>query len=61
MLYAFGSLYCSVNGGPGSGSIGCAIPTNDDQYDEVTKLKTVCRRRRARPHSLRLSPDGKSI
>jgi len=61
MLYAFGSLYCSVNGGPGSGLYRLRDTNNDDQYDEVTKLKTFAGGGEHGPHSLRLSPDGKSI
>ena len=61
MLHAFGALYCSVNGGPGSGLYRLRDTNNDDQYDEVTKLKTFAGGGEHGPHALRLSPDGKSI
>ncbi|MBL8800122.1 MAG: heme-binding protein, partial [Planctomycetia bacterium] len=61
MLDAFGSLYCSVNGGPGSGLYRLRDTNNDDQYDEVTKLKAFRGGGEHGPHGLRLSPDGKSI
>lgn len=61
MLHAFGSLYCSVNGGPGSGLYRLRDTDNDDQYDEVTKLKSFAGGGEHGPHGLRLSPDGKSI
>ncbi len=41
MLVAFGSLYVSVNGGPGSGLYRARDTNGDDQYDEVTKLKSI--------------------
>ncbi len=61
MLYAFGSLYLSVNGGPGSGIYRCRSTKGDDQYDEVVKLATIRGGGEHGPHALRLSPDGKSI
>ena len=61
MLYAFDSLYVSVNGGPGSGLYRCRDTNMDDQYDEVTKLKALQGGGEHGPHALRLSPDGKSI
>lgn len=61
MLYAFGSLYVSVNGGQGSGLYRLRDTNNDDQYDEVTKLKDFKGGGEHGPHSLRLTPDGKSI
>ncbi|HET6424553.1 MAG TPA: c-type cytochrome [Planctomycetaceae bacterium] len=61
MLYAFGSLYVSVNGGQGSGLYRLRDTNNDDQYDEVTKLKEFKGGGEHGPHSLRLTPDGKSI
>ena len=61
MLYAFGSLYVSVNGGPGSGLYRATDTNNDDQFDTVVKLKALRGGGEHGPHALRLSPDGKSI
>ena len=61
MLYAFGSLYVSVNGGPGSGLYRLRDTTGDDQYDKVEKLRDLRGGGEHGPHALRLSPDGKSI
>lgn len=35
LLFAFGSLYVSVNGGQGSGLYRLRDTNNDDQFDEV--------------------------
>jgi putative heme-binding domain-containing protein len=61
LLWAFDSLYCSVNGGPGSGLYRVRDTNGDDQLDEVTKLATFQGGGEHGPHALRLSPDGKSI
>jgi putative heme-binding domain-containing protein len=61
MLHAFGGLYCSVNGGQGSGLYRLRDTDGDDQYDEVVKLKEFRGGGEHGPHALRLSPDGKSI
>lgn len=61
LLQAFGSLYVSVNGGPGSGLYRVRSTKGDDQYDEVVKLKAIRGGGEHGPHALRLSPDGKSI
>ncbi|HUG90833.1 MAG TPA: c-type cytochrome, partial [Planctomycetaceae bacterium] len=61
MLHAFGSLYLSVNGGPGSGLYRARDTNGDDQYDEVTKLKSLAGGGEHGPHALRLSPDGQSL
>lgn len=61
MLYAFGSLYLSVNGGPGSGLYRARSTKGDDQFDEVVKLASIRGGGEHGPHGLRLSPDGKSI
>ncbi|MCH8830158.1 MAG: c-type cytochrome, partial [Planctomycetes bacterium] len=61
MLYAFGSLYLSINGGPGSGLYRARDTNGDDQFDEVIKLKSFRGAGEHGPHALRLSPDGKSI
>jgi putative heme-binding domain-containing protein len=61
LLYAFGSLYVSVNGGPGSGLYRLRSTKGDDHFDEVKKLKAIHGGGEHGPHALRLSPDGKSI
>ena len=62
LLFAFGSLYVSVNGGgQGSGLYRLRDTNNDDQFDEVVKLKALRGGGEHGPHALRLSPDGKSI
>lgn len=61
MLYAFDSLYLSVNGGPGSGLYRARDTNGDDQFDKVEKLKSLRGGGEHGPHALRLSPDGKSI
>jgi putative heme-binding domain-containing protein len=61
MLYAFGSLYLSVNGGPGSGLYRVRDTNSDDQFDEVTKLRDFRGGGEHGPHALVLSPDGQSI
>jgi putative heme-binding domain-containing protein len=61
LLYAFGSLYVSVNGGPGSGLYRVRDTDGDDQFDEVVKLKDFRGGGEHGPHALRLSPDGQSI
>jgi len=61
MLYAFDSMYFSVNGGPGSGLYRARDTDGDDQFDECVKLKDFRGGGEHGPHSLRLSPDGKRI
>lgn len=61
MLYAFDSLYLSVNGGPGSGFYRARDTDNDDQFDEVVKLAPFRGGGEHGPHALRLTPDGRSI
>ena len=61
MLHAFGHLYLSVNGGPGSGFYRATDTNGDDQYDKVEKLADFRGGGEHGPHALRLSPDGKSI
>lgn len=61
LLYAFDSLYVSVNGGPGSGLYRVRDTDGDDQFDEVVKLRAIQGGGEHGPHALRLSPDGKSI
>jgi putative heme-binding domain-containing protein len=61
MLYAFDSLYLSVNGGPGSGLYRARDTDGDDQFDECVRLKEFRGGGEHGPHSLRLSPDGQRI
>ncbi|MEX0716515.1 MAG: c-type cytochrome [Planctomycetaceae bacterium] len=61
IVHAFGALYLSVNGGPGSGLYRARDTDGDDQYDEVTLLKRLKGGGEHGPHALRLSPDGKSL
>ncbi|MEO2018108.1 MAG: family 16 glycoside hydrolase [Fuerstiella sp.] len=61
MLYAFDSLYFSINGSPGSGLYRAKDLDGDDQFDECVKLKDFRGGGEHGPHSLRLSPDGKRI
>mgnify|MGYP002844195256 CR=1 FL=1 len=61
MLVAFGHLYFSVNGGPGSGFYRAVDTNNDGEWDKVEKLKVLAGGGEHGPHALRLSPDGKSI
>jgi putative heme-binding domain-containing protein len=61
ILHAFGSLYLSVNGGPGSGLYRARDTNDDDRYDEVVKLKDLRGGGEHGPHALRLTPDGKGI
>lgn len=61
LLFAFDSLYVSVNGGIGSGLYRLRDTNGDDQFDEVKKLKEFRGGGEHGPHALRLAPDGKSI
>jgi putative heme-binding domain-containing protein len=61
LLYAFDSLYVSVNGGPGSGLYRVRASKGDDHFDEAVKLASIRGGGEHGPHALRLSPDGKSI
>lgn len=61
LLYAFGKLYCSVNGGIGSGFYQVEDTNGDDKFDKVTKLKDLQGGGEHGPHAVRLSPDGKSL
>ena len=60
LLYAFDSLYISVNGGQ-NGLYRAKDTNGDDQFDELKKLKSIHGGGEHGPHALRLSPDGKSI
>jgi putative heme-binding domain-containing protein len=61
LLFANGSLYVLANGGPGSGLYRLRDTNNDDQFDEVVKLREFRGGGEHGPHALRLGPDGKSI
>src|SRR4051812_45723103 len=61
LLFAFDSLYVSVNGGPGSGLLRISYDAKPDPLGEVKKLKEIKGGGEHGPHALRLSPDGKSI
>ncbi|MFN5768327.1 MAG: c-type cytochrome [Pirellulaceae bacterium] len=61
LLFAFDSLYVSVNGGPGSGLYRLRDTNQDDQFDKVDKLMEFRGGGEHGPHALRLAPDGKSI
>ncbi|HEV7280175.1 MAG TPA: c-type cytochrome [Pirellulaceae bacterium] len=61
LLCAFGKLYLSVNGGPGSGLYVAEDTNSDGEWDTVRKLKDFQGGGEHGPHALRLSPDGKSI
>ena len=61
LLFAFDSLYLSVNGDSGSGFFRLRDTTGDDQFDEIVKLRKLRGGGEHGPHALRLSPDGKSI
>ncbi len=60
LLFAFDSLYVSVNGN-GSGLYRLRDTDGDDQFDEKIKLASFRGGGEHGPHALRLSPDGKSI
>ncbi len=61
MLYAFNSLYLTINESSSPGLYRARDTDGDDQFDEVVKLKAIRGGGEHGPHGLRLSPDGKSI
>ena len=62
LLYAFDSLYVSVNRGRDSALYRLRDTKGNDQFDEVVKLRDLHGPAGEHgPHALRLSPDGKSI
>ena len=61
LLVAFGHLYLSVNGGPGSGLYRATDTNGDGEWDEVKLLKRFAGGGEHGPHALRLGPDGTSI
>ena len=67
LLYAFNSLYVMVNNRVTkdlpvhSGFYRLQDTNGDDQYDKVTLLKELEGNGEHGPHSIKLSPDGKSL
>lgn len=68
LLYAFNSLYVMVNNSRGnktftrhSGLYRLQDTNGDDQYDKVTLMKSMDGDGEHGPHSIKLSPDGKSL
>ncbi len=61
MLYAFDSLYVSINGGPGSGLYRAFDTDNDGDLDDIQKLTAFRGGGEHGPHTIRLSPDGESL
>ena len=62
LLFAFGSLYISVNGDPQtSGLYRAKYDADADRFGPVEKLSVFRGGGEHGPHALRLSPDGKSI
>ena len=67
LLYAFNSLYVMVNNrenknfGKGSGLYRLKDTNGDDQYDEVTLIRSLKGEGEHGPHSIVQSPDKKSL
>ena len=67
LLWAYNSLYVMVNNGSdddfaiGSGLYRLEDTDKDDQFDEITLLKKLDGAGEHGPHSIVLSPDGKSL
>ncbi|SOE19506.1 putative heme-binding domain-containing protein [Spirosomataceae bacterium TFI 002] len=67
LLYAFNSLYVMVNNRPTddlpktSGFYRLQDTDGDDQYDKFTLLRELVGSGEHGPHSIKLSPDGKSL
>ena len=62
LLYAFDSLYVMVDEVPAKQGLWRLRDTNgDDQFDEIKFLRAMKGSGEHGPHSLALSPDGKSI
>ncbi len=60
MLWAYDSLYLTVNGGAaqGSGFYRLRDTNGDDQFDEIKLLKKLNGGGEHGPHAVRLGPDG---
>jgi putative heme-binding domain-containing protein len=67
LLYAFNSLYVMINNRQnprfpkGSGLYRLEDTDKNDQYDKVTLLKAMKGEGEHGPHSIQISPDGKSL
>ncbi|MDA0659334.1 MAG: c-type cytochrome [Planctomycetota bacterium] len=61
LLYAFDSLYLSINNGPESGLYRARDTNGQGEFGAPEKLKEIKGSGEHGPHGLRLSPDGKSI
>ena len=67
LLYAFNSLYVMINHNSddrmkkGSGLYRLQDTNGDDQYDKLTLLKELEGEGEHGPHSIKLSPDGRSL
>ncbi|TLV02958.1 c-type cytochrome [Dyadobacter luticola] len=67
LLYAFNSLYVMINNRSnakfpkGSGLYRLQDTNNNDQYDKLTLLKAMNGEGEHGPHSVQISPDGKSL
>lgn len=61
LLWAFDSLYCVCNGGPGSGLYRVTDSDKDDVLDTVEKLRAFEGGGEHGPHNILLSPDGKRL
>lgn len=68
LLYAFNSLYVMINNGKNnkdfprsSGLYRLQDTNNDDHFDKITLLKELVGQGEHGPHSIVLSPDGKSL
>ena len=66
LLYAFNSLYVSVNSNNGiagnnSGFYRLQDTNGDDQFDKITQLKSFKGQGEHGPHAVILSPDGNSL
>ncbi|HEX5668480.1 MAG TPA: heme-binding protein [Chitinophagaceae bacterium] len=67
LLYAFNSLYVMINHnsnerfGKSSGLYRLQDTNGDDQYDKLTLLRELQGEGEHGPHSIKLSPDGRSL
>ncbi|MEZ5301744.1 MAG: family 16 glycoside hydrolase [Verrucomicrobiales bacterium] len=61
LLWAFDSLYVSVNGGRGSGLYRVTDKNGDGELDDVALLRKMDGGGEHGPHAVVLSPDGKSL
>ena len=61
LLFAFDSLYVSVNGRRPNGLYRVPYDAQNDSFGEVERIMSIKGGGEHGPHALRLSPDGKSI